>query len=111
MTEERTEVRITPKTGALEVTGGPVTVHNWAPTPEQARQISEAFDRQGVNPECPRCRSNAWSIELAALLLAPLPFPAGSPFPSTGHLPIALVTCDHCGFVATHALKVLGIEI
>jgi hypothetical protein len=81
--------------------------HSWVPTPEETRKISE----RGVIAECPRRRTNAWGIELAANLLAPLPFPAGTPFPSSGYLPVALSTCKNCGFIAAHALPTLGITI
>jgi hypothetical protein len=72
-------------------------------TNKMRRDVAAALDARGVS-RCPRCNDNRFSIDILSLLVRPYPGEYTNPPP---HLPVTLLTCQGCGFVATHNLEML----
>jgi hypothetical protein len=74
------------------------------------QQVIDKLAEAGVAVECPRCRHNVWGVDVIAVWLSSLPLPKRSALPPAT-LPVALVVCQHCGWVAMHSLVALGVEV
>lgn len=78
-------------------------------------EVIAALNKKQVNQPCPRCSSNNFSVvgesEIAVITRTDsLPRHAlglGGPVKTT--IPVIIVTCDNCGYVAQHAKATLGL--
>lgn len=76
-------------------------------TKERLDLVIKALNEKGVKLPCPRCGKKEFSIvEESVVLLQPDPeaFTIGGP-----SIPVIIVVCNHCGYITSHAKKVLGI--
>ncbi len=81
--------------------------------PAEVKALAErtiaALKSKGISGTCPRCSRQSWTVELLGVLVTTYPA-AGAVFSiPPPHLPSAVLTCTHCGFMAMHNLKVLGV--
>ena len=79
------------------------------------REIAVALNNKNVSQPCPRCSSKNFSVvgeseinviqpTIAKGMIAGL-----STVPVKTTIPIIIVTCDNCGFIAQHAQAPLGL--
>ena len=70
--------------------------------------LIQALEKAGAKLPCPRCGQGEFSI-----LEGTSAIPSGSQAVGTINfgqvLPVALVACNHCGFIMQHALGILGL--
>jgi hypothetical protein len=76
--------------------------------PEQKARIASALESRGATLPCPRCGTREFTL-LDGYFNHPLQtelnvFNIGGP-----SVPIAVVACVRCGFLAQHALGALGL--
>jgi hypothetical protein len=72
-------------------------------------EVIVALKDKGATQPCPRCRNLEFEVIGEALL--PLFEPRGSPRWSTApEIPIVLVSCTNCGFIAPHATRLLDLK-
>ncbi len=80
-------------------------------TPEQKKKLQQALVKANAEGPCPRCGAIQFEIpdELSLLEIVRKP---GYPFLTAqrGYL-CANIFCSKCGFVAQHALHLLGYDI
>ena len=76
---------------------------------EKRKQIAKALTDRGVTMPCPRCGNNSFSVvdgyfnhSLQSEISGGLSI--GGP-----SIPAAVTACNQCGFMAQHALGVLGL--
>ena len=71
--------------------------------------LKNELEKRGISISCPRCQHQEWVVERVGLHVSPLPV-KGMVVPPP-HIPLVILTCKHCGWVAMHNLKVLGIDL
>lgn len=83
---------------------------------EQRRFASEAFDKivaaleaKGVKTPCSRCSATEWNLDATSLPV--IMSPDGALHIPPPRLPVLLVVCRNCGFVAMHAPVYLGLNL
>lgn len=77
-------------------------------TTRQKEAISDRL--RAFNGACPICQQRNWTIgdEIVAATSVSL---GGSTVIGGPFIPMAQIVCNNCGFVAHHAVAILGIEI
>jgi uncharacterized Zn finger protein len=72
-------------------------------------EIIKALQAKNVFQPCPRCRN--LEFEVIGESLIPLHEPKGSSWWATApEIPVVLVSCNNCGYIAQHATGVLGLS-
>ncbi|MCK5642662.1 MAG: hypothetical protein KAJ19_17775 [Gammaproteobacteria bacterium] len=77
-------------------------------TTSQKEAISDKL--RAFNGACPICQQKNWTIgdEIVSATSVSL---AGSTVMGGPFIPMAQIVCNNCGFVAHHAVALLGIEV
>lgn len=77
-------------------------------TTTQKESISNRL--RELNGSCPICQQRTWTIgdEIVSATSVSL---GGSTVMGGPFIPMAQIVCNNCGFVAHHAVALLGIEI
>jgi hypothetical protein len=68
----------------------------------------EELKRRGVYDRCPRCGTNDWLVELAAVFMGPLPA-KGAGVNLGSFAPVLALTCKNCASMFHHNLITLGL--
>jgi predicted nucleic-acid-binding Zn-ribbon protein len=73
-------------------------------------QIITTLKQKGASQPCPRCRN----LEFDIVGEAEIPLIANQlarwSESLSAHIPILLVACSNCGYIAMHAIAVLGLK-
>jgi len=76
---------------------------------QRQEEIIKALESKKVIQPCPRCRN--LQFEVVGESLIPLHEPKGSSWWATApEIPVVLVSCTNCGYMAQHATGVLGLS-
>jgi mevalonate kinase len=75
---------------------------------ERIQKAIEELKRRGLYDKCPRCGTNDWLVELAAILTSPLP-PPGRGVGVGSFAPVVVLTCKNCAAMFNHNLITLGL--
>lgn len=87
-----------------------------APPEGLVRQALEVLRKKYALKRCPRCDVDNWAAELYAMIVA-LPVETGATLQlgsvgktlPPGQVPVLAMTCQNCGWLNLHSLKVLGL--
>lgn len=74
---------------------------------ERNKQIAAALTKKGVNLPCPRCGNDSFSVAGESRITIqedPNTFQIGGK-----SIPVVLIACSRCGYVAQHAQIPLGL--
>jgi ribosomal protein S27AE len=74
---------------------------------EQKRQVVEALEKAGAKLPCPRCANSNFTL-LDGYFNQPVQATLGGLVLGGPSVPSAVVVCTRCGYLAQHALGVLG---
>lgn len=77
------------------------------------REIVAALNRKNVSQPCPRCASKNFSVVGESEIPVTLASTTGgllsiAAIPMKTTMPIVIISCDNCGFIAHHALAALS---
>lgn len=78
---------------------------------DKARQeeIIKALQEKQASGACPRC--STYQFEVIGEARIPLAPPKGSFWgPGAPEIPVVLVSCTNCGFIAQHATRLLNLK-
>jgi hypothetical protein len=76
---------------------------------KRQEEIIKALEAKGASRSCPRCSNLQFEVIGEALL--PLYEPRGSPLWATApEIPVVLVSCTNCGYIAQHAARLLDLK-
>jgi ribosomal protein S27AE len=78
-------------------------------TEEQKQQIIKALNDRGVSQPCPRCGNRSFSLIDGYFNQPVQPELSGGLVIGGPTIPSVVTACNKCGFLAQHALGVLGL--
>lgn len=73
---------------------------------DDKHRIVAALKLRGAG-SCPRCRDSQWTVSEFSMLEVQATMERKSVERTT--IPAVMIVCEHCGFVAHHALQPLGV--
>jgi hypothetical protein len=79
---------------------------------KRQEQISNALKDKGVFQPCPRCRNLEFEVigeTMLEISQAPVKWTVGAHKLQLPAVPVILISCKNCGFIAQHAAGLLGL--
>lgn len=73
---------------------------------DDKHKIVSALKARGAG-SCPRCRDSQWTVSEFSMIEVQATMDRGAH--ETATIPSIMIVCEHCGFIAQHALQPLGI--
>lgn len=73
---------------------------------DDKHRIVAALKARGAG-SCPRCRDSQWTVSEYSRIEVQATMDRNSEERTT--IPAVMIVCEHCGFIAQHALQPLGI--
>ena len=73
---------------------------------DDKHRIVNALKARGAG-SCPRCRDSQWTVSEYSMIEVQATMSRGANETTT--IPSIMIVCEHCGFIAQHALQPLGI--
>jgi hypothetical protein len=77
-------------------------------THDMRKTIITALEACGANKPCPRCYTNSWNL-VDGFVNHPLSDIPGQLILGGPSIPVVVVVCDTCGYLAEHAAGKLGL--
>jgi hypothetical protein len=76
---------------------------------QRQEEIIKVLQEKGASGSCPRCSNLQFEVIGEAMI--PLAPPRGSFWgPGAPEIPVILVSCTNCGYIAQHAMRLLGLK-
>ena len=75
-------------------------------SPDDKHRIIAALKARGAG-SCPRCRDSQWTVSEYSRIEVQATMDRHTAEGTT--IPAIMIVCEHCGFIAQHALQPLGI--
>lgn len=73
---------------------------------DDKHRIVNALKARGAG-SCPRCNDSQWTVSEFSMIEVQATMDRGAL--ETATIPSIMIVCEHCGFIAQHALQPLGI--
>jgi len=73
---------------------------------EDKHRIFDALRARGAGA-CPRCRDSQWTVSEYSMIEVQATMERHDA--ETATIPSIMIVCEHCGFIAQHALQPLGV--
>jgi hypothetical protein len=73
---------------------------------DDKHKIVAALKARGAG-SCPRCRDSQWTVSEYSRIEVQATMDRNSA--ERTHIPAVMIVCEHCGFIAQHALQPLGV--
>ena len=75
-------------------------------SPDDKHKIIAALKARGAG-SCPRCRDSQWTVSEYSRIEVQATMDRNTAEGTT--IPAIMIVCEHCGFIAQHALQPLGV--
>jgi hypothetical protein len=73
---------------------------------DDKHRIVNALKARGAG-SCPRCADSQWTVSEFSMIEVQATMDRNAPLTTT--IPSIMIVCEHCGFIAQHALQPLGV--
>lgn len=80
---------------------------------QRQEEIIKALEEKHASGSCPRCSNLQFEVigeSTITLTLDYASWPLGLPIPRHPTIPVVLVSCTNCGYIAQHATRLLDLK-